>query len=132
MTKKRMGVILLAAAFLAAFSFASGPQDKPAAHKYEPYCGEYNIDLSSYGGGLVTAKVYIENDVLTIWADRSEPPDILKPVENSETKFFLDDPEEGHWEIEFLKDDQGKFAKCRLINSGLGIDVVAERIKEQK
>ena len=127
MTLKRACVFLLASALIVAFSFAAEPQEKKAADKYAPYCGEYQFDLTSYGAGLIAAKVYVENDALYIWADRSEPPDVMNPVENVPTKFFLDDPDEGHWDIEFLKDDQGKFTKCRLINAGLGIDVVGEK-----
>jgi len=131
MIMKRIWGIFAAMVLIAVFSFASGPQEKSAAQKFTAYCGEYNFDLTSYGAGLLTAKVYIENDALYMWADRSEPPDILNPVKNSETKFFLDDPEEGHWDIEFLKDDQGKFTKCRIVNPGLGIDAVGERISER-
>ena len=128
MTMKRAWIFLAAAGLIAAYSFASEPQVKKAADKYAAYCGEYSFDLSSYGAGLLTAKVYVENDAFYIWADKSEPPDVMNPVESEPTKFFLDDPEEGHWDIEFLKDDQGKFTKCRLVNTGLGIDVIGEKI----
>jgi hypothetical protein len=128
MIMKRASVFLAAATLIAAFSFASGPQEKKAADKRAAYCGEYHFDLSSYGAGLITAKVYVESDALYIWADKSEPPDVLNPVENEPTKFFLDDPDEGHWDIEFLKDEQGKFTRCRLVNPGLGIDVIGEKM----
>jgi len=125
---KRAILFLAAAALIAAFSFASGSQEKKAADKYAAFCGEYRFDLTSYGAGLITAEFYVKNDAFYIWADKSEPPDVMSPVENEPTKFFLDDPEEGHWDIEFLKDDQGKFTKCRLVNTGLGIDVIGEKI----
>jgi len=127
---RRTWVFPAAVLLIAALLYASGPQDKKAADRYAAYCGEYQFDLSSYGAGILTAKVYVENDSLYIWADKSEPPDVVSPVENSPTKFFLDDPDEGHWDIEFLKDDRGKFTKCRLINAGLGIDVVGEKISD--
>jgi hypothetical protein len=130
MTMKRARVFLAAATLIAAFSFASGTQAIKAANKYAAYCGEYSFDLSSYGAGLITAKFYVENDSFYIWADKSEPPDVMSPVENEPTKYFLDDPEEGHWDIEFLEDDQGKFTKCRLVNPGLGINVVGEKIDD--
>ena len=125
---KRVGSFLLAAALLAAFAFAVAAQDRKPAGKYAPFCGEYQFDLTAYGAGIITAKVYVENDLIYIWADKSDPPDVMSPVENVPTKFFLDDPDEGHWDIEFLKDEQGKFSRCRLINTGLGIDVVGDRI----
>jgi len=128
MTSRRAWIVPIAAALIAVLSFSSEPQGKKAADKYAAYCGEYQFDLTSYGAGLITAKVYVENDSLYMWADKSEPPDVIIPVENSETKFYLDAPDEGHWDIEFLKDDQGKFTLCRLINKEHGIDVVGGRI----
>jgi hypothetical protein len=125
---KRTMVILAAAALIAAFVFASGPQEKKAADKYAAYCGQYSFDLSSFGAGVIAVKVYVENDGIYIWADTSDSPDLMNPVENSETKFFLDDPDEGHWDFEFLKDDAGKFTKCHIINAGMGIDSVGEKI----
>ncbi len=128
MTKRHTWIVPAAAVLIALLSFASEPQGKKAADKYAAYCGEYQFDLTSYGEGFITVEVYIENDSLYIWADKSEPPDIVTPVENSETKFYLDAPDEGHWDIEFLKDDQGKFTLCRLINEGLSINVVGKKI----
>jgi hypothetical protein len=125
---KRAMTYLAAAALIAAFSFASGPQEKKPANKYAAFCGDYRFDLTSYGAGVITAKVYAENDELYVNAETSQNPDKLSPVENEPTKFFLDDPDEGHWDFEFLKDDKGKITKCRIVNAGLGIDAVGERI----
>lgn len=125
---KRTMIILAAAALIAAFVFASGPQEKKAADKYAAICGQYRFDLTSFGAPIVTAKIYVENDGIYIWADTSDSPDQMSPVENSEAKFFLDDPDEGHWEFEFIKDDAGKFTKCHIVNAGMGIDAVGEKI----
>jgi hypothetical protein len=125
---KRALVFLTAAALIAALSFASGPQEKKPASKYDAYCGEYQFDLTSLGAGTITAKVYVENDALFIWASTSDSQDQLSPVENEPAKFFIDDPDEGHWDFEFLKDDKGKFSKCRIINTGMGVDTVGEKI----
>lgn len=125
---KRALVFLTAAALVTALSFASVSQEKKAADKYAAFCGEYRFDLTSYGAPVITAKLYVENDDLYIMADTSDSPDKLSPVENEPTKFFLDDPNEGHWDFEFLKDDKGKFTKCRIVNAGMGIDAVGEKI----
>lgn len=131
MAKRHAWIVPAVAALIALLSFASEPQGKKAADKYAAYCGEYRFDLTSYGEGFITVKVYVENDSLYMWADKSEPPDVVTPVENSETKFLLDDVDEGHWDIEFIKDDQGRFTLCRLINEGLSIDVVGGKIDDQ-
>jgi hypothetical protein len=128
MTMKRARLFPVLTLLIAACSLAWAAQDQKPQGKYAPYCGEYQFDLTAYGAGIITAKVYVENDLLYIWADKSEPPDVMTPVENVPTKFYLDDPDEGHWDIEFLKDDQGKYTKCRLVNAGLGIEVVGDRI----
>ncbi len=125
---KRALIFLFAAALIAALSFASEIQEKKPADKYAAICGDYRFDLTSYNIGVITARFYVENDGLYVQADTSEEPDMLSPVENEPTKFFIDDPEDGHWDFEFLKDDKGKVTKCRIINANLGIDSVGEKI----
>jgi hypothetical protein len=125
---KRTLVFLSAAALITALSFASGIQDKKPADKYTAYCGQYQFDLTSLGAGTITAMVYVENDALYVQSETSDSPDQLNPVENEPTKFFIDDPNEGRWDFEFLKDDKGKFSKCRIINTGMGVDTVGEKI----
>ena len=125
---KRAFIIFAAVAMTIGLAFAQGAQEKKPADKYAPFCGQYRFDLSSYGIGVITAKVYTEAGDIYIWADTSDEPDKMSPVENSDTKFFLDDPNEGHWDFEFLKDDKGKFTKCRIVNAGAGIDAVGEKI----
>ncbi len=125
---KRALIFLFAAALIAALSFASGIQEKKPADKYAAFCGDYRFDLTSYGIGVITGKFFVENDDLYVQADTSENPDRLSPVENEPAKFFLDDPDEGRWDFEFLKDDKGKITKCRIVNAGLSIDAVGEKI----
>lgn len=125
---KRPVIFLFAAVLIAALSFASGIQEKKPADKYAAFCGDYRFDLTSYGAQVITARFYVENDDLFVQADTSESPDKLSPVENEPTKFFLEDPDEGHWDFEFLKDDKGKITKCRIVNAGIGIDSVGEKI----
>lgn len=124
--------LALTAAIILIFALAlTSPipsQDQEPAGKYAALCGEYQFDLASLGLGTITAKVYVENDVLRIWANTSDDPDTLNPVEGQPAKFFIDDPEEGHWDFEFLKDDAGKFTRLRLVNGGMGIDTVGQRI----
>ena len=125
---KRVMTVLAAAALVAALAYAAGPQEKGAAGKYAALCGQYRFDLTSFGGPLTTVKVYTETDSIYVWADTSDSPDKISPVEGSDTKFFLDDPNEGHWDFEFIKDDKGKFSKCRIINAGMGVDATGARI----
>jgi len=123
---KRALTIFALAALCVAFSFAAGPQEKKAG-PYDAYCGEYEFDMSAYGGDQLLVKVFVENGQLMVWGDRSEPAEACTPVEGNPTKFTLEDPDEGHWDIEFLKDEKGNFTKCHLVNPGLGIDVTGNK-----
>jgi hypothetical protein len=125
----RRALAILAAAVLAAgLSFASGIQEKKAADKLAPFCGDYSFDLTSFGAGVIKAKFFVENEDLFVIAETAQTPDKLSPVENEPTKFFLDDPDEGHWDFEFIKDAQGKIVRCRIVNAGLGIDSTGDKI----
>ncbi|HUX16312.1 MAG TPA: hypothetical protein VMW52_07545, partial [Phycisphaerae bacterium] len=68
---KRAILFLAATTLIAAFSFASGIQEKKAAGKYDAYCGDYHFDLTSFGAPIITARVYVENDELYVHADTS-------------------------------------------------------------
>jgi hypothetical protein len=127
----KRALVLAAAVFLAANFVLSTPplsQDQKAEGKYAALCGDYSFDLSAFGIGTISIRVYAENDNLYIWASTSDSPDPLIPVERQPAKFTIDDPDEGHWDFEFLKDDAGKTVKLRIVNEGMGIDAVGQRI----
>ena len=128
MSAKRVQALFLAMSLITAISIASVPQEKTAAEKYNAFCGQYRFDLTAYGISVIVAKVFVEGEALYIWADTSDSADEIYPVINEATKFFVDDPNEGHWDLEFIKDDKGKFTKCRIINAGMGIDATGEKI----
>ncbi len=127
---KRALILAAAAVLIANLALSADPpaQDKKPEGKYAALCGEYSFDLSAYGIGTIQAKVYVENDYLYVWASTSDSPDLLSPVEGQPAKFFIDDPDEGHWDFEFLKDDSGKYTKLRIVNAGMGIDSTGTRI----
>lgn len=125
---KRMLVSLAAAALIAGLAYASGIQEKKAADRYAALCGDYRFDLTAYGAEMITARFFVENEEFFVQASTSQNPDALSPVDGQPLKFFIDDPDEGHWDFEFLKDDGGKVAKCRIVNAGMGIDATGDRI----
>jgi hypothetical protein len=53
----------------------------------------------------------------------------MTPVEGEKYKFFIDDDEEGHYDVIFLKDEGGKYTKCRVVNEGMGLDSTGTKIK---
>ena len=127
---KKALLLTAAVVLLASLALSSAPasQAQKPEGKYAAFCGEYSFDLSALGAGTITARFYAENDLFYAWASSSDSPDVLSPVEGKPEKFFIDDPNEGHWDFEFLKDDSGKYVKCRIVNEGMGIDVVGQRI----
>lgn len=125
---KRMLVSLVTVALIAGLASASGIQDKKAADRYAALCGDYRFDLTAYGADMVTARFYVENEEFFVQASTSQNPDLLSAAEGQPLKFFLDDPDEGHWDFEFLKDADGKVTKCRIVNAGMGIDATGDRI----
>lgn len=126
-TSARLALLLLVAGAFAGAATAATQDQKPAG-KYADFCGDYRFDLSVLGIGEITAKVSVENDILYIQSSTSSNPDLMSPVEGQPTKFFIDDPDEGHWDFEFIKDDSGRFSKLRIINATLGVDSVGERV----
>lgn len=127
----KKALILAAAVVLVAalaFSSAAPSQARKPEGKYDAICGEYSFDLSAYGIGTIQAKVYAESDDLYIWASTSDTPDLLSPAEGQPAKFFIDDPSEGRWDLEFLKDDAGKYDRLRIVNAVMGIDSTGQRI----
>lgn len=127
---KRILMSLAVAALIVVFSSTSRAQEpvKRPVGGYAEYSGQYQFDLRPSGPGPFTARVYEENGGLYIWAETSDSPDRLSPVENSPTKFSLDLPNQGRWYFEFLRDEKGQFTKCHIVNIDLGIDMVGTRI----
>ncbi len=127
---KRTLLSLAAAALIAASPSASRGQEpgKKPVGKYAEYSGQYQFDLRPSGAGPFTARVYEENGGLYIWAETSDSPDRMSPIENSPTKFSLELPNQGRWYFEFLRDEKGQFTKCHIVNVDLGIDAVGTKI----
>lgn len=127
----KRALILAAAAVLfasIALSAAHPAQDQKPEGQYAAFCADYSFDLSAHGIGTISARIYVEGDSLYAWASSSDSADILSPVEGQPAKFFIDDPNEGHWDFEFLKDEAGKYSKLRIVNAGMGIDSTGQRI----
>ena len=98
--------------------------------KYAPILGAYNFDLNDLGLGSMAITFYAENNLLWAITEVSSEPGKMVPVEGKEYEFFSEDDEEGTYEIKFLKDNQGKYTKCNVKNSNMGMDVTGFKEKE--
>ena len=97
---------------------------------YAELLGDYEFDLADMGMGVVVINVYAEGDSLWVWPETSTEPAELSAVEGEKYKFFIEDPEEGSYEISFLKGEDGKYTKCHVVNEGMGMDTTGTKIKK--
>jgi hypothetical protein len=130
MSKKPLLHLLICSVFMMLILSFSVMAQEDVEKKYAPILGDYEFDMSHAGMGIVTVQIYIENETLWAWPDMSSNPASLKPVKGAEFMFVIEDPDEGTYELVFMKDDNGEYTKCHVINSQMGMDVVGEKIKK--
>jgi uncharacterized protein (DUF2141 family) len=105
-------------------------QEGDAQNMYAELLGDYEFDLADLGMGVVVINVYAESDSLWVWPETSSEPAEMTPVEGEKFKFFVEDDDEGRYEVIFLKDEDGKYTKCRVVNEGMAMDTTGTKIKK--
>lgn len=106
-------------------TMAQEKSDEDLKKEYAPILGEYAFDS---GGEAFTLKFYIEGGAL--WADSGDGrPATMKPIEDEVFAFTAEDPINGLFEIKFLKDDQGEYTICHVVNASMGLDIKGTKIK---
>jgi len=132
--KRSVRKISLALAAWAALMLILAPvvpaQEGEAKTTYAELLGDYEFDLADLGMGIVVINVYVEGDSLWVWPETSSEPAEMNPVEGEKYKFFIEDDEEGRYELIFLKDEKGKYTKCRVVNEGMSLDSTGIKIKQ--
>ncbi len=92
--------------------------------KYPGLEGIYEIRDA---GQTITMQVYFKDGTLrTVEAGDAEST-TFRPVEGKELRFAYVHPKKGTFEIEFLKDEQGRFTKFRGANESQKVDVVGTK-----
>ena len=104
--------------------------EQARGNRLDSLVGDWEFDMSEMGMGTIILNVYVEGESLWAWPDTSSEPSELGTVEGEPFKFFIEDAEEGRYNIVFLKDENGKYTKCRVTNEGMGMD--ATGIKAEK
>jgi len=127
--KKRIlhiSVCLIVSLFMVcSITLAQEKSDEDLKKEYAPILGEYAFDSA---GAAFTLKFYIEGGAL--WADSGdERPATLEPVEDEVFSFTAEDPISGIFKIKFLKDDQGKYTLCHVVNENMGLETKGIKIK---
>lgn len=104
---------------------AQQKSDEDLKKEYAPILGEYTFESE---GGSFTLKFYIEDNAL--WADSGDGrPATMKPIDDEMFAFTAEDPISGLFEIRFLKDDQGEYTKCHVVNGDMGLDITGTKIE---
>jgi len=111
-------------------AFPALAQEGDAKTKYAELLGDYEFDLADLGMGVVVINVYAEGDSLWVWPETSSEPAEMTPVEGEKYKFYIEDDDEGRYEISFLKDEGGKYTQCRVVNEGMSLDSTGTKIKQ--
>ena len=117
------GLVLLYGA-----SVSSARVQEEAEIKYASILGDYEFDMSSLGLGTITITFYVEEGELLVATETSSAPGKLEPIQGKEFAFIVEDPDEGTYQITFLKDDTGKYTKCHIANESMDINVTGNKI----
>lgn len=104
-------------------------QEEELKKKYAPILGKYEFDLSDMGFGVVSVEFYVESGSIWAMASTSDEPGEMIPIQGKEFEFTIEDPDEGTYEIKFLKDDKGEYTECHIKNETMGLDAIGKKIK---
>ena len=126
----RILVCLILVTFLAAStSMAQGDQDEALKKKYEAILGEYEFDLSEFGGDVILLKFEIKDGAL--WGDSGDGmPVTLEQVADDVFEFTAEDPESGSLEFRFPKDDKGEYTICQVAILDQGVELTGIKIEK--
>jgi hypothetical protein len=93
--------------------------------EYAAILGEYEFNME---GGTFILNYYLEGGAL--WVDSGDGrPATMEPVEDKQFEFTAEDPETGLYKIKFLKNDEGKYTICHVVNIDMGVDIKGNKIK---
>jgi len=92
------------------------------AKKYPEIEGVYEFQL---GLRTIVVQMYFKDGALRHVATGNTESTKWDPVEGSELKFTVGNPEQGTFHLEFLKDKQGHCTRFRIVNEAAKIDATA-------
>ena len=121
--------LILAVFMVSSISFALGNQDEELEKKYSAILGDYEFDLTEFGGDILILKIHI--DAGALWGDSGDgAPVTLEPAGDEPYEFTAEDPDQGALEFKFLKDDQGEYTICNIALLSYGADITGYKIKQ--
>ena len=124
---KTFTFLVLVLFVLCSYSFAIGMQEVDLEKKYADILGKWELDLIATGEGIIPIEFYAENGA--IWViPADDPPLKMVLIEGEEWKFEVDDGD-SIWRLEFEKDENGKYHKCKVTNEAAGISTTCKKIE---
>lgn len=112
---------------LCSFSFSHEMQGADLEKKYADIIGKWELNLTDAGMGMLPVEFYVENGA--IWViPADDPPLKMVLIEGEEWKFEVDDGD-SIWRLEFMKDENGKYHTCKVINEAAGIDTTGKKVE---
>ena len=119
---------ILVMSIVSSISFAKGNQDEELKKKYSAILGDYEFDLTEFGGEVIILKIHV--DTGSLWGDSGDgKPITLEPAGDEPYGFTADDPDSGALEIKFLKDDEGQYTICHITILDMGAEITGNKIK---
>ena len=111
-----MRKLLFVSFVVAALVLGAQAQEK----KYADIVGDYEFEME---GQVMIVTFWVEEGKL--WgAPEGEEPAELEPVEGTPLHFEINTPDGQYFELEFVKDDSGKVAKCLVDMMGMAMEGV--------
>ena len=95
------------------------------AARYPGLEGLYEVRLP--GGKTTVMQVYFKDGSLKTIDSGDRTPTEFAPVEGQELRFVHASPDKGTFQIEFLRDDRGRFTKFRVTNASQKFEAMAAR-----
>ncbi len=115
---------LVVMSFLYCSYVAKNDTDK----KYEAIAGKYVFDMSSIGVQPQTIIFYVNDGKFMADAGDGDIREVQE-VAGMEYEFIVPDSINGDWEIEFVKEENGIFNKCRAKNELQKLDIQGHKVK---
>jgi len=100
---------------------AQGPRPDDLAKKYPEVEGIYELTIP--GQGTIVVQVYFKDGTLRTVSAGDAESTRFDPVEGRELQFVTVSPKNGTFQIELLKDEQGRYTRYRVVNEKLNMDV---------
>jgi len=92
--------------------------DEALKKKYAPILGDYDFDME---GQVMLVSFWVESGALWGGPEGQEPA-VLEPVEGEDLKFEINTTDGQYMEVEFIKDEAGKIAKCMVLAMGMEME----------